>query len=107
VSNRLRDIERISLASAMRDNHPGQRYASHDYREMATDYGITMSMSRKGNCWETASRHSTAPLRRHGGRKGALHDGLHWVDLSPPPPNGRLPICPCLMSRQTSPKRKL
>jgi putative transposase len=33
----------------------GSQYASHDYREMATDYGITMSMSRKGNCWDTQS----------------------------------------------------
>jgi transposase InsO family protein len=34
----------------------GSQYASHDFREVLKEYGITSSMSRKGNCWDTQSR---------------------------------------------------
>lgn len=32
----------------------GVQYASGDYRNMIKDYGLTQSMSRRGNCWDNA-----------------------------------------------------
>jgi transposase InsO family protein len=32
----------------------GSQYASHEYQNKLLDYGITSSMSRKGNCWDNA-----------------------------------------------------
>ena len=29
----------------------GSQYASQDFRDVLTEYGITASMSRRGNCW--------------------------------------------------------
>ena len=31
----------------------GSQYASHDFRDVLKEYGITSSMSRKGDCWDT------------------------------------------------------
>ena len=30
------------------------RYASKDYRDALAEYGITASMSRRGDCWDNA-----------------------------------------------------
>lgn len=32
----------------------GSQYASEDFRAVLQDYGITASMSRRGNCWDNA-----------------------------------------------------
>jgi putative transposase len=32
----------------------GSQYASHDFQRLLTEYEITGSMSRKGNCWDNA-----------------------------------------------------
>lgn len=32
----------------------GSQYASGDFQQLLDDYGITCSMSRKGNCWDNA-----------------------------------------------------
>lgn len=32
----------------------GSQYASHDFRAVLAEYGITSSMSRKGSCWDSA-----------------------------------------------------
>jgi transposase InsO family protein len=32
----------------------GSQYASDEYRELLDDYGMKMSMSRKGDCWDNA-----------------------------------------------------
>jgi len=32
----------------------GSQYASHSHRALLKEYGITQSMSRKGNCWDNA-----------------------------------------------------
>jgi transposase InsO family protein len=31
-----------------------RQYASKDLRDVLTEYGITASMSRRGNCWDNA-----------------------------------------------------
>jgi transposase InsO family protein len=33
----------------------GSQNASHDFRAVLTEYGITASMSRRTNCWDNAS----------------------------------------------------
>ncbi len=32
----------------------GCQYTSHDYRQLATDHGIVLSLGRKGECWDNA-----------------------------------------------------
>lgn len=32
----------------------GSQYASHDFQDVLKEYGITSSMSRKGDCWDNA-----------------------------------------------------
>ena len=32
----------------------GSQYASHDFRDVLEEYGITASMSRRGDCWDNA-----------------------------------------------------
>lgn len=36
----------------------GSQYAAHDYRDLLARRGITISMSRKGNCWDNAAMES-------------------------------------------------
>lgn len=36
----------------------GSQYASEDYRNLLKDYGMQMSMSRKGDCWDNAPMES-------------------------------------------------
>jgi transposase InsO family protein len=42
------------LIGLMVHSDQGVQYASGDYREMIKDYGLTQSMSRRGNCWDNA-----------------------------------------------------
>jgi len=61
-----RDIVIDALRMAWFKRHPGKQagltfhsdrgsqYASHDFRDVLAEYGITSSMSRKGNCWDNA-----------------------------------------------------
>ena len=61
-----RDIVIDALRMAWFKRHPrkraglifhsdrGSQYASKDFRDVLTEYGITSSMSRKGNCWDNA-----------------------------------------------------
>jgi len=36
----------------------GSQYASYDYRTLAADFGMQMSMSRRANAWDNAPRES-------------------------------------------------
>lgn len=36
----------------------GSQYAGHEYRTLAADFGVTMSMSRRANCWDNAAMES-------------------------------------------------
>ena len=61
-----RDIVIDALRMAWFKRHPskqaglmfhsdrGSQYASQDFRDVLTEYGITASMSRRGNCWDNA-----------------------------------------------------
>jgi len=43
-------------AGLMLHSDRGAQYASHEYQTLLKQHGIVCSMSRKGNCWELASR---------------------------------------------------
>jgi transposase InsO family protein len=61
-----RDIAIDALRMAWFKRHPGKhaglifhsdrgsQYASQDFRDVLKEYGITSSMSRRGNCWDNA-----------------------------------------------------
>jgi putative transposase len=61
-----RDIVIDALRMAWFKRHPskqaglmfhsdrGSQYASKDFRDVLSEYGITPSMSRRGNCWDNA-----------------------------------------------------
>ena len=64
------------------------QYASHEYRRLAADFGITMSMSRKGNAWDNAAMESffkTLKVERiypvrYDTRAQARLDIVDWIE---------------------------
>ena len=69
----------------------GSQYASQDFRDVLDDYGITASMSRRGNCWDNACSEtlfgSLKVERLHGQRfetrrqaKDATIEWLLWYN---------------------------
>jgi putative transposase len=65
----------------------GSQYASQDFRNALTEYGITSSMSRKGNCWDNACSEtlfgSLKVERLHGQRfatrRQAKDEAIAWL----------------------------
>lgn len=65
----------------------GSQYASHDFREVLKEYGITSSMSRRGNCWDNACSEtlfgSLKVERLHGQRfetrRQAKDETIAWL----------------------------
>jgi len=65
----------------------GSQYASQDFRNVLTEYGITSSMSRKGNCWDNACSEtlfgSLKVERLHGQRfatrRQAKDEAIAWL----------------------------
>ena len=65
----------------------GSQYASHDFRGVLKEYGITSSMSRKGNCWDNACSEtlfgSLKVERLHGQRfktrRQAKDETIDWL----------------------------
>ena len=49
-----RGISKGQLNDLMVHSDQGVQYASGDYRHMIKEYGLTQSMSRRGNCWDNA-----------------------------------------------------
>jgi putative transposase len=43
---------------AMHHSDRGSQYASHEFQALLTQFGMTCSMSRKGNCWDNAPTES-------------------------------------------------
>lgn len=50
--------KRRPAAGLIHHSDRGSQYASEDYRKLAESYGMQMSMSRKGNCWDNAPMES-------------------------------------------------
>ncbi|WP_425551816.1 IS3 family transposase [Ideonella azotifigens] len=65
----------------------GSQYASQDFRDVLAEYGITASMSRRGNCWDNACSEtlfgSLKVERLHGQRfktrRQAKDEVLAWM----------------------------
>jgi putative transposase len=94
-----RDIVIDALRMAWFKRHPskqaglifhsdrGSQYASQDYREVLAEYGITASMSRRGNCWDNACSEtlfgSLKVERLHGQRfatvRQAKDEAIAWL----------------------------
>jgi putative transposase len=66
----------------------GSQYASHEYRRLAADFAITMSMSRKADCWDNAAMESffkTLKVERiyqvrYDTRAQARLDIVDWIE---------------------------
>ena len=94
-----RDIVIDALRMAWFKRHPskhaglifhsdrGSQYASHDFRAVLEEYGITGSMSRRGNCWDNACSEtlfgSLKVERLHGQRfhtrRQAKDETIAWL----------------------------
>jgi len=94
-----RDIVIDALRMAWFKRHPskqaglifhsdrGSQYASKDFRDVLTEYGITPSMSRRGNCWDNACSEtlfgSLKVERLHGQRfktrRQAMDEVVAWM----------------------------
>ena len=94
-----RDIVIDALRMAWFKRHPrkqaglifhsdrGSQYASKDFRDVLSEYGITSSMSRKGNCWDNACSEtlfgSLKVERLHGQRfktrRQAKDETIAWL----------------------------
>ena len=65
----------------------GSQYASRDFRDALTEYGMTASMSRRGNCWDNACSEtlfgSLKVERLHGQRfatrRAARDETIDWM----------------------------
>jgi transposase InsO family protein len=63
------------------------QYASKDFRDVLTEYGIAASMSRRGNCWDNACSEtlfgSLKVERLHGQRfktrRQAMDEVVAWM----------------------------
>ena len=94
-----RDIAIDALRMAWFKRHPskkaglifhsdrGSQYASKDFRDALTEYGITASMSRRANCWDNACSEtlfgSLKVERLHGQRfktrRQAMNEVIAWM----------------------------
>ncbi len=65
----------------------GSQYAAKDFRDVLTEYGITASMSRRGDCWDNACSEtlfgSLKVERLHGQRfktrRQAMDETVTWI----------------------------
>lgn len=51
---RMAWVSRGHPAGLLFHSDQGTQYSSHSYQSLCTRYGIKLSMSRKGNCWDNA-----------------------------------------------------
>lgn len=67
----------------------GSQYASADYRQLLSDYGMQMSMSRKGDCWDNAVMESffgtlkkeLVHHRRYRTREEARREIFNYIEI--------------------------
>ncbi len=81
----------------------GSQYCAHAYRNLLTQFGMTASMSRKGNCFDNAPMESfwgtgTPPPLRYASPGRGFYSGIHRNLLQPtaPPFTTGLPSSRCL-----------
>jgi putative transposase len=67
----------------------GSQYCSHEYRAILDRFGLTASMSRKGNCYDNAPMESfwgtlkqeLVHHRRYRTRQEAIHDITEYIEI--------------------------
>ena len=67
----------------------GSQYCSHDYRKLAKQFGMKLSMSRKGDCWDNAPMESfwgtlkteLVHHRRYATRKEAKREIAEYIEI--------------------------
>lgn len=65
----------------------GSQYASEDYRELLKEFGISGSMSRRGNCWDNACSETLfgslkverLHAQRFSSRRHAKDETISWM----------------------------
>ncbi len=76
-----------SMIGVLRRPIESTQYASEDFRDVLTEYGITASMSRRANCWDNACSEtlfgSLKVERLHGQRfvtrRQAKDEAIAWL----------------------------
>lgn len=82
-------FRRKPAPGAMHHSDRGSQYASHAFQEKLTEYGMTCSMSRKGNCWDNAPTESffnslkneRVHERRYATHADAIADLFEYVEV--------------------------
>jgi transposase InsO family protein len=54
----------------------GCQYTSRDFRQLASDHGVVLSLGRKGDCWDKAMASYCTPLRWLGWKSFVVWDSL-------------------------------
>jgi len=98
-SRLTQELATAALTMAMEHRRPtsgvlhhtdrGAQYAATRYREMLAGYGLTASMSRRGNCWDNAVVESFFHTlktelvyhRRYIPREEARQDIFEWIEV--------------------------
>jgi putative transposase len=73
--------------SLLHHSDRGSQYAACEYRERLTAWGVGVSMSRKGNCWDNAPMESLNASDKVGcvndehfaTREAAIHETLEYI----------------------------
>lgn len=82
-------FRRKPAAGLIHHSDRGSQYASHDYQAVLKEYGMTASMSRKGNCWDNAPmerffnslKNERTHHRRYATREEARQDTFEYVEV--------------------------
>lgn len=86
---RMAWFRRKPRADLIHHSDRGSQYASQDYQAVLKDYGMTPSMSRKGNCWDNAPMESffnsmkneRTHHQRYGTREDARRDTFEYIEV--------------------------
>lgn len=86
---RMAWFRRKPKAGLIHHSDRGSQYASHDYQAVLKEYGITASMSRKGNCWDNAPMESffnslkneRTHHQRYATREEARRDTFEYIEV--------------------------
>lgn len=85
---RMAWFRRKPKAGLLHHSDRGSQYASYDYQAVLKEYGMTVSMSRKGNCWDNAAMESffnslkneRVHHQRYGTREEAKRDIFDYIE---------------------------
>jgi putative transposase len=86
---RMARFRRKPRAGLIHHSDRGSQYASHDYQAVLKEYGMTASMSRKGNCWDNAPMESffnslkneRTHHQRYATREEARQDTFEYIEV--------------------------